>query len=494
MFPIAIIVAVTAVAAFLADVFRKPHRCIYLYLLVRFLFPKTWELELSPGQEPVLLWRAAETVQFCLLMLVVATKWRSIVPRLNAFPVIRNFFLVFAATVGISTFFPLFLEVTGIRGRGFDVSLLREVFLATHYLFAIGVFLAAIMFLDTVPKVMGLLRCLVACGVVGLVDVFVFYLLDLSPAIRDATTGTSGGFGGLAMGSPDALGRISVFAVFAAFGLARLTGSESYYLLGISFFLPVLVAASRPVLISLLLGLVVYAYLTRNVKKGVEERRSTVPLLRAAVVIICLFLPLGIGAFQAQGAIENWVQDATQREDFFSPDVGVLSRLAIWYRAVDVAIETFPIGAGGGMLPYYMTPAKGSTVGSHADAILPGFATNFMEHMYDRTFTELTSVHNTYLEFMVENGLGGMILCGWFGWLTLRAYKRLRNRQHPLTPRAKYLLTALLALLFSASLNVVTDSTVKIYWFYATLLYSVYFLSLQTTTENNGHTAPSRAI
>jgi len=477
--PIVIIIALTAVAAFVADVFRKPHRSIYFYLLVRFLFPKTLKVDLGDG-EVILLWRAAETIQFCLLLLLVAAKRRMIVPRLNLFPAVRSFLLVFVATFGISTVVPLALQIAAIRHRGFDVSLMRELFLATHYFFAIGVLLAAIMFLDSLPKVRGLLKCLVACGVVGLLDVSLFYFLDLSPTIREATTGTSGGFGGLAFGSPDLLGRVAVFAFFAALGLAKLTGTRFYYWLGASFFLPVMVAASRPVLVSLLLALLLYLYATRPEKK--DERKRRAPLVPATVLLMGLFLPWGVMAFQAEGNAIHWVEDATRRGDFFSPDVGVLSRLAIWYRAADVLRETFPFGTGGGMLPYYMAPAKGSTVAPHFVPFLPVHGTAFVEQMYERTLTEFfTSVHNTYIEFIVENGLGGIILCGWFGLLVLRGFKRLGSSQPPLAGEAKSALAAILAMLFAASLNVMTDSTVKIYWFYATLLYAVQFLSSQIT-------------
>ncbi len=484
MIPIAIIIALTAVAAFVADVFRKPHRCIYCYLLVRFLFPKTLTMDLGGG-EVILLWRAAETIQFCLLLLVVAAKWRMIVPRLNLFPAIRSFFLMFVAAFGISTVLPLALEVTGIRRRGLDVSLMRELFLATHYFFAIGVFLAAIMFLDSLSKVRGLLKCLVACGVVGLLDVSLFYFLDPSHTIREATTGASGGFGGLAFGSPDLLSRVAVFAFFAALGLGQLTGTRFYYWLGACFFLPVMVAASRPVLVSLLLALLLYLYATRPEKKDESKRR--VPLVPATVLLIGLFLPWGVMAFQAEGNAIHWVEDVTRREDFFSPDVGVLSRLAVWYRAADVLRETFPFGTGGGMLPYYMAPTKGSTVASHFVGFLPVRSTAFVEQMYERTLTDLfTSVHNTYIEFIVENGLGGIILCGWFGLLVLRGFKRLGSSQPPLAGEAKSALVAILFMLLAAWLNVMTDSTVKIYWFYATLLYAVQFLSSQTADGSAG--------
>ncbi len=482
MILIAIIIALTGAAAFVGDVFRKPHRSIYFYLLVRFLFPKTLKMDLGDG-EVILLWRAAETIQFCLLLLLVAAKWRMIVPRLNMFPAIRSFFLLFVATFGISTVVPLALEIAGIRPRGFDVSLMRELFLATHYFFAIGVFLAAIMFLDSLPKVRGLLKCLVACGVVGLLDVLLFYFLDLSPTIREATTGASGGFGGLAFGAPDLLGRVAVFAFFAALGLGKLTGARFYYWLGASFLLPAMAAASRPTLVSLLLALLLYLYITSSEKEG---RRGGVPLVGPAILLIGLFLPWGVAAFQAQGNVIHWVEDATRREDFFSPDVGIFSRLAIWYRAADVLVETFPLGTGGGMLPYYMVPTKGSTVATHFGAFLPAYSTTLVERTYERTLSELSSAHNTYIEFMVENGLGGMILCGWFGWLVLGAYKRLRDGQHPLTAQAKCLLAAILATLVAASLNVMTDCTVKIYWFYAVLLYTVQFLSSQTTVGNAG--------
>jgi len=79
----------------------------------------------------------------------------------------------------------------------------------------------------------------------------------------------------------------------------------------------------------------------------------------------------------------------------------------------------------------------------------------------------------------VENGLGGIILCGWFGLLVLRGFKRLGSSQPPLTVEAKRALAAILFMLLAASLNVMTDSTVKIYWFYAMLLYAVQFLSSQ---------------
>jgi len=480
---IAILVALTTVTAFLANVFRNPHRGIYMYLLVRFLFPKTLKVDLGGG-EVVLLWRAAETIQFCLLMLLVAAKRDTIIPRLNVFPAMRKFFLAFVVTIAISTFAPLVLEVTGIRRRGFDISFLRELFLATHSLFAVGVFLVSIMFLDSLPKMQALLKCLVACGVVGVMDTLLFYVLDASPAIRQATTGVSGGFGGLAFGAPDFLGRGAVFAFFAALGLGRLTGSRAYFWLAASFLLPVMVAASRPTLLSLVLAFLLYLYIGNSETKDRGKRQ--LPLIPTMVMLTAVFLTWGVLTFQAEAKVGRWVEDATRREDFFSPDAGVLTRLAIWYRAADVMQETFPWGTGGGMLPYHMAPSKGSTVASHFGAYLPVQGTVVVVQMYQRTLNEeFTSAHNTYIEFIVENGLGGIILCGWFGLLVLRGYRRLRNTQPPLAFEAKAALAAVVAMLFAASLNVMTDSAVKIYWFYAMLLYAVQFLSLQAAEESS---------
>jgi O-Antigen ligase len=473
-----ILIVLTAIAAFVCDVFHRPHRSLYLYLIVRFLFPKTLKTDLGDG-EIVLLWRAAETVQFCLLLMVMAIKWRMIVPRLRVFPSIRSFLFLFVVTIGISTLLPLVLEATGVRRRGFDVSLLRELFLATHYFFAIGVFLGAIMFLDSVAKIYGLFKCLVACGVVGALDVVLFYLLDISPSVREATTGVSGGFGGLAFGAPDFLGRGAVFAFFAALALGKVYGRRVYYWLAACFLLPVMVAASRPTLLSLLLALLFYLHATRAEKS--KQGNHRIGLIPATVALACLFVPWGIAAFQAESKVAHWIQDATQREDFFNPDAGILTRVAIWYRAADVLEETFPIGTGGGMLPYHMAPSKGSTVAAHFGAYLPTQGTILVVKMYERTLTEVfTSVHNTYIEFIVENGLGGMVLCGWFGLLVVQGYRRLRKSPRRLLPEATWALAAILAMLFAAGINVMTDSAVKIYWFYAMLLYCVHFLSSQT--------------
>jgi O-antigen ligase len=232
------------------------------------------------------------------------------------------------------------------------------------------------------------------------------------------------------------------------------------------------------VLVSLVLGLLLYLYATKS-GKSAESKRS-VSLVPATVLLSGLFLPWGVMTFQREENVIQWVEDVTRRKDFFSPDAGTLSRLAIWYRAADVLRETFPLGTGGGMLPYYMAPAKGSTVAPHSVFFLPAHGGVFVEKMYERTLTDLfTSVHNTYIEFIVENGLGGIILCGWFGLLVLRGFKRLGSSQPPLAGGAKAALAAILFMLLAASLNVMTDSTVKIYWFYATLLFAVQFLSSQ---------------
>lgn len=489
MLPIAVLVAFTAIEAFFFDVFRKPHRILYLYLLVRLLFPKVLEIQFGDG-EPIFLWRAAEALQFVLLVAVVAVHYRKIRVRLAAIPAIRNFFVAFVATFFVSVLVPLLLEVSGIRQRGLDLSLLREMFLATHYLYAIVIFLAAIMFLDSATKIRGLLKCLLACGIVGLIDFFLFYVFDLAPTIREATSGASGGYGGLMLAGPDTLGRVAVFAILAAFGLGKLARSASYYVLGLLFFVLVLAAASRPVLVSLVVAVAAFLYMARE--RSQRGARSGgllfIPLAPVAAVLLLVFIPWGVMAFQAERNVTRSVVEMTQREDFFEADVGVLQRVAFWYRAADVFVETFPFGTGGGMLPYYMAPTKGSTVDSHFEGVLPG--SELAERMYEQTMTErFTSVHNLYIEFIVENGLGGLILCGWFGWLVFRAYRRLMDKSRPLTRQTNYLLATTLAMLLAASLNVMTDATVKIFWFYAVLLYVVTFLATPTSETSAGPAA-----
>ena len=481
MVQVLIIAAGTALAAFVFDVFRKPHRCIYLYLLVRLLFPKTLEIDSSDG-EPILLWRAAEALQFLLVMLVVAVHHKKLWPGFAKLPAIRNFFLAFLATFIISAAVPIALEITGVRPRGFDVSLVRELFLATHYFYAIGILTAAVMFLDTAPKIRGLLNCLVACGIVGLIDFFIIYVLDMAPEIREATAGSSGGYGGLMLAGPDTLGRVSVAAILAAFGLAKLRRTSSYYVWGLLFFALVMAAASRPVLISVLVALPAFFYMTRENRQQTETATSRLSfrLAPVAAVLVLVFIPWGVMAFQAERGVTRSVVGMTQREDFFEADVGILQRVALWYRAADVFVETFPIGTGGGMLPYYMAPSKGSNVESHFAGALPG--SELAEKMYRQEMTErFSSVHNLYIEFLVENGLGGIILCGWFGWLVFRAFRRLRDHTCPLPLGIRYLLATFLAILLGASLNVMTDATFKIYWFYTLLLYVVTFLTAQTS-------------
>ncbi len=466
MFLVILLLAGSVLSAFLFDMFVKPERSLYFYLLVRFLFPKHIEVDL--GGEPVLLWRAAETVAFLLVMLVVFMKRRSVASRLSAIPSIGRFFLAFAATLVISTLLPLLLAASGLRPRPVEVSLLRQEFLATHYVFAVGVFLAAILFLDSVEKIETFFKWTVVCGGVALLDFVLLYVLDIAPTIREATTGASGGFGGMAFGGPDQLGRSAIFAIFAAFALHKIRRASRYLWMGIWFFVLVVVAASRPVAISLLSALLFY--------KVIEYRQKAptiVPLTRALVLSTCLLVPLGIVAFQRN--VVNWVESLTGRTDYFQPELGGVTRLATWVRVADVSIDTFPFGSGGGLLPFYMAGIKGSHVASHF-----GLSGELQEYYQQLIEWRFSSVHNLYLEFIGENGLGGMILVIWFGLLVFRAFRRFLVLRKGIDPKQRALLVSLFATLFAAALNVNTDATFKIYWFYLILLYAVVFLSTQT--------------
>ena len=447
--------------AFFGQVVRKPERSIYLFTLASFVFPKNWNFEL--GGQPVLLYRAVQLLLFCIVVYAIWVH-RDKRAQLRSRPSLRRFLLAFALVIGFDTLVPLLLAATGIRARPVEVSVLRQVFLATHYLFALALLAAAMLFLDSVERIEAFFKWVAICGIFGLLDFVFLYLLDIAPAIRDEMTGASGGFGGVFLGGPDGLGRMAIMIVFAALYFVSFRRSWGYFVLVVAGLLLVLVSGSRPVAISALAGFLLYLWLCRHQRQRVVRT----PFFASLVLLIAIFLPWGVYVFQAEGAVVGSVQSVTQRQDYFQAGVGTLERLAIWARGLDVLIATFPFGTGGGLYPYYMA----ASIPAHFS--FSGVAATIYARI---TAHEIVSAHNLYVEFIVENGLAGVILVGWYGLLCWRSYKTFRRLGTSLDEQHRYLLISTFCILFAAALNVMTDATFKAYWLYAILLSVAVILS-----------------
>src|SRR6266849_4988989 len=129
-----------AVLALSLRVFQKPERSLYMFVAGAFLFPKGFQIEL--GSEDFYLERAVQTILFAFVVAALV-KNRQLASRVSHFPSLRRFLIAFSVVYGVSTLIPLLLQVIGLWSRPVDVSLLQQALLATHYLFALGIFFAA---------------------------------------------------------------------------------------------------------------------------------------------------------------------------------------------------------------------------------------------------------------------------------------------------------------------------------------------------------------
>lgn len=437
---------------------QRPKVLLWTYLATFLLFPKFVYIRLANQLYP-------GVAAFCgvialFLVLSALHDHRGLTAFHRRFG-IRSLFVVLSVTYAATTLIPLALNALDF-GNPLNIPITTKANGASLVLFEYAVAFAGFVFLDRISAVETLFKLITSFAVLGSIEAIVFYYFRLGGPLEAYAINRYGQFDGVLFGSPDALGRITGIAIFAVLYLATKPGRKLLLLL-IPFFLLTLVATqNRATAVSLVAGLALYTAL-----RGRTRRRS-------AVLVTWIFTAAAIVAAAGFGISRILDEELSiLRSDYKDPS-NALARLVIAQRGVEVAVHTFPFGVGAGQVQYYMNSPEVPSLFGEAE-----YYENRPLYYAIRSGSLLTSVHNLYLNFIIEAGLLGLLALGTLATRVIKIFRFAWNQRdvYHNTP-----LDALFAILITIAINVGADSTFRPYALYLWLVWSATLIAYSART------------
>lgn len=266
--------------------------------------------------------------------------------------------------------------------------------------YAVVVVHACVRFLRTERDIEYVFGILLLCGLELVTETVAFVLLGILPGLHEWAIHSSGRFMSLVFTDYDLTGEFLIVAVGAGLFFARSRRQARWWGATAALGFPVLATFQRSVLAGV--GATVLGFFWLTI--GPSRKKRLYVSVVAAVLVAALTLHVEQPAMEViAGRLGREV-----RPEYWSMDT-LEVRLGYWARAVDVIRFVFPCGVGPG-LAYY---ALQHPVPQGFESLSPN-AWLAYESLASRQRT--TSVHNTFLEFVLENGLLGIVALGAFCW------------------------------------------------------------------------------
>ncbi len=432
---------------------QRPKVLLWTYLTVFTLFPKFVYIRFGTQLYPAV--AAISGVLALIMVLATLHHGRGFTPFHRRYG-IRTLFVVLALTYAVTTLVPLALNALDF-GNPLGIPISTKTNGASLILFEYAVAFAGFVFLDRISAVETLFKLVTAFATLGSIEAILFYYLRLGGPLEAYAINRYGQLDGVTFGSPDALARILGIALFATLYLATKPGRKLVLLLIPLFAVALLATQNRATAVSMLVGLIVYTAM-----RGRTRSRS---------VVLVTWIFAAAAAIAGAGFGINQLLDeevSTVRSDYKDPS-NMLARVVIAQRGVEVAWHTFPFGVGAGQVPYYMNSPDVPSLFGEAE-----YYQNRPLYYAIRSGSLLTSVHNLYLNFIIEGGLLGVVALLFLAATIIKALRfAWRHREaYDNTP-----LDALFAILITIAINVGADSTFRPYALYLLLTWSAVLIT-----------------
>ncbi|HTB80534.1 MAG TPA: O-antigen ligase family protein [Opitutaceae bacterium] len=383
---------------------RKPEHVVYGYLMVWILCPKWAHLSHLGIDLPEQLTDSLflsdfinAIIAFGLLLVCLLRKPRSI-PRyagsINC--VLLGFLLMTAVSLASGlcfTFSPQSdLNIMDYYVRP-SLSMVYDVIFGWAFL----------RYIDTQEKIERIFACFVFSGIELVFEVVLFYYLHLFPSLGRHVINPDGRFLSLTYLSFDTVGLVSIITICSTFYFGITRKSMLMHALGFLMFLPIVATLERGPLSAAVLSLCAIGLFCLCLPKRYLKIILPVGLAGLLVLSLVIFhigpnlndLPRRInGSLGVATGPTSTVQDS-----FFA-------RVGLWFRGIDIYLDNFPFGAGNHLVDYYM----GQPVPAHFYGLLDGLAySNYRGVVING---RLTNTHNAFLEFIIENGIFGILMLG----------------------------------------------------------------------------------
>lgn len=385
----------------------RPEHAVYGYLLVWILCPK-WVRLANIGNFPgnlgdeLFIFDIVNMIAACVLFVVwIARRPRS-TPRYarEIKCLIAGFLAMTVVSLLSGIYFAYFW--------GADLGAIQYYIRPSLTMVYSAIFGAAFLrYINTRQKVERILACFALSGVELTAEAVLLYYFNAVPSARPYVVNVNGRFQSLAYLSFDTVGLVSVVAICSMLYFAITRRSLLLFALMLAMFLPIIATSERAPLSAAGLSLCVVAFLfvRRRYARacfilGICGLSAAVSYLGSNIGDLPTRLNSRLGGVAAA--------NSTVQETLYE-------RVGLWLRSVDIFLYHFPFGTGNGLMEYHMS----TSVPARFYGVLGGAA-------YDNYYVvvnhgHLSNTHNAFLEFVVENGICGVImLYAWGRTITRR--------------------------------------------------------------------------
>ncbi len=454
------------------SVILKPDRAIYAYLILWVTFPKfirflpvlgTFDL---PGVSYFDIFHALAALTIAITLFFKKEEWR----KINVSPSLKKFYLLVFFTAIVTLVSSYVLLDTGkisfsseIKGQFFT----RDVALLFYGL----IFLLGLMaFIKEMRQVEIILGILVLAGALLVVESVFLYHLGVVPELRFWISAILGGeFQSLIFLNSTWVGLFCMMSLCSGFYFVWKYRKFQMLPLVLLIFIPALATYQKSLLGGMIVALGAFCYLAMK-----RQVKVFVLLGLGFLASATLFYGNSPGFFSHSFEKVITVLGGEVRPMDYWGEGTATSRLGPYLRAIDVIVFFFPLGVGEGLGEYYLSSSV---------------PTYFSDYTPDRSSSKLyadlitgehqTSTHNLYLQYIMENGLLGILVLVSFLYLTLKNadyFKRHSLRPLGLTNVVSIAQACTYSALAGISFHYLFESSSKLYFIFFLLLFLTFFL------------------
>jgi len=401
---------------------RKPEHVVYGYLMIWVLCPKwahlshlgidlpeqlTDSLFLSDFVNAII---AFGLVLVCLLREPRST--RQYAGSINC--VLLGFLLMTAVSLASGLYFTLSPQ-SGLNIMDYYVrpslSMVYDVIFGWAFL----------RYIDTQQKMERIFACFVFSGVELVCEVVILYYFHLFPSLGRHAVNDLGRFLSLTCLSFDTVGLVCIIAICSTlyFAITR----KSVLMLALTFlmFLPIVATLERGPLSAAVFSLCAVGLFCLRLPKRYLKIILPVGLVGLLALSLAI-LHAGSNLNDLPRRINSSLGVATDPTSTLQDSL--FARVGLWFRGIDIYLDNFPFGAGNHLVDYYM----GQPVPMHFYGVLDGMAySNYRAVVING---RLTNTHNAFLEFIIENGILGLVMFGACIFIILRRFHRFIRENH----------------------------------------------------------------
>lgn len=379
----------------------KPDRAVYAYLFLWVFFPKTGQSFPVVGElgiEGLPVFTVVEAIAaFAILIQVLRradTPWDRESERvsLKKLTSLFVFSLLFSNIIGISmTRLDLYPPVSpGPASLGGRPLVLHRFVLLTSVASALIWLFGARAFIQEMRQIEFLFMLFILSGIELAVEVVVFYYFGLFPSLSVVTP--EGRFWGLSMRSKLTSAIFSMIAIYCTLYFARVKKRAGLWLLVPVFCLPIFLAFNRGALVALAISFVFFVWWSVPSK------------YRPFLIVLGSFLIMRLVTLNEEtiAAAARELSGNVRPAEYYFALRSAYSRVAAIVRGIEVFIA-LPLGVGTGAVSWYMHSSIPPTV-----PLPPNLQTDYFYSLL-LSGERFTGSHNLYVEFIVENGIFGLI-------------------------------------------------------------------------------------